>query len=125
MLLVDVQENITMKKILFVMMLLCSISVFKASAQTSTTTTTTTTTHHRYYYYPDANVYYDPTGRDYWYYDEPTTKWVSGTTLPTGIVVARHKHYVVNYSGTDPWKENKEHQTKYKVKKDGRVKVKD
>ena len=105
------------------MLLLCSISVFKASAQTTTTTTTTTT--HRYYYYPDANVYYDPSDRDYWYYDQPNTKWVSARTLPDGIVVARRKHYTVKYAGTDPWRENDNDQKKYKIKRDGSVKVKD
>ncbi|MDB5229315.1 MAG: hypothetical protein JWN76_120 [Chitinophagaceae bacterium] len=118
MLLVEILQTQCMKKILFIMMVLCSLTAFKASAQTTTTTT------HRYYYYPDANVYYDLNGRDYWYYDQPNSKWVSGTTLPSGMVVARRKHYTVRYSGTDPWRENDTHRQKYKVKKDGRVKVK-
>ncbi|MDB5231096.1 MAG: hypothetical protein JWN76_1901 [Chitinophagaceae bacterium] len=109
-----------MKKILFVALLVTGFA-FTSSAQTTTTTTTTT---HRYYYYPDANVYYEPSSSNYWYYDEPSTKWVTVRTLPSGINVAKRKYKTFNYIGTDPWKDEA-FAKKYKVKKNGKVKTKD
>ncbi len=114
-----------MKRIFIVMLAVFgSVSAFKASAQTTTQSTTTTTTH-RYYYYPEENVYFDPDANYYWIYETPSTKWVRVQTLPGTIVVAKKPRYIVRYEGADPWKENAEHIKKYKIKKNGDVKVKD
>ena len=78
-----------------------------------------------YYYYPSENVYYNETTQDYWYWDAPTSGWISVKTLPSGIVLKSNapRHEVV-YTGSDVWKENKMHLKKYKVKKDGTIKAK-
>lgn len=106
-------------------MMLVSASVFgfKASAQTSESTTTTTTTH-RYYYFPESNVYYEPDAKFYWYYDESVTKWIRGQQLPGAVVVAKTPRYIVRYNGDDPWKNNDADIKKFKVKKNGEIKIK-
>ena len=115
-----------MKKILF-SMLICG-TIISASAQTtdstSTTTTTTTTTGHKYYYYPSSNVYWDEASGNYWYWDNSTTQWSTTQTLPTTITVDKTNRYSLDYNGTDPWKNNASDLKKYKVKKNGEVKVK-
>ena len=113
-----------MKK-LFFLLLVCG-AMFTASAQDTThmTTTTTTTTTHKYYYYPQSNVYYDESGNDYWYYDQPTSKWTMVETLPSTIVVDKTPRYLINYKGNDPWKDNAAHKAKYKMKHNGTVKTK-
>jgi hypothetical protein len=126
---------LTMKKILI--LLLVSGSVLTASAQVeqSTTTTTTTTTptanaamqpgHHEYYFYPSQNVYFDKSTGDYWYKESPTaTTWTETTTLPSTITVENEKSYPIQYKGNDPWKNNTADLKKYKVKKNGTVKMK-
>lgn len=113
-----------MKRI-FIVVLLVSGSVFvmKASAQTNTESTTTTT--HRYYFFPDANVYYDPDAQFYWYHDEAVDKWIRQQSLPGTIVVKKTPRYIVRYKGDDPWKNNVEDLKKFKVKKNGEIKIKE
>lgn len=94
-----------------------------AIASSAQTTTTTTTTSHTYWYYPDVNVYYEPSSSNYWYWDEPTSKWVTVTTLPDNISVTKHKYKTFKYTGTDPW-QDEDIVKKYKVKKNGKVKTK-
>ena len=108
-----------MKKIIIGLVLLFMAST-ELLAQTTTTTTTT-----KYWYYPSKNVYYNEASGDYWYYDSPTTKWVTIKQLPSTYVLSDNDtRYMVNYNGTDVWKYNKTHKTKYKVKKNGTVKTK-
>jgi hypothetical protein len=110
-----------MKKVLF-LMLLVGVMV-SASAQTTTTTTTTTT--HKYYYYPSSNVYYDQASGNYWYWDDSGSTWQMTQSLPSTITVTKTtKRYPVNYNGDDPWKNNAADMKKYKVKKNGTMKVK-
>lgn len=109
-----------MKKIIFSLALMLSIfSISRVYAQDPVVTET------HYYYYPSDNVYYNETTGDYWYYDTPTSGWISVKTLPANIVIKDNApRFDVVYSGTDVWKDNKMHLKKYKVKKDGRVKAK-
>ncbi|MES2431161.1 MAG: hypothetical protein V4556_09495 [Bacteroidota bacterium] len=110
-----------MKRVILGLALMLGIfSVSKTYAQDPTVTTTTT-----YWYYPSENVYYNEVTGDYWYYDNPTTTWMTVKTLPNTYVVTDKTHHVdVTYAGTDVWKENKEHLMKYKMKKNGKMKVK-
>ena len=110
-----------MKKI-FLLLLVCG-SMLSASAQPTKTTTTTTTTH-KYYYYPSSNVYYDEASSNYWYWDNTSSQWSMTQALPTTIVVEKTPRYTVHYKGDDPWKNNDADKVKYKVKKDGKVKMK-
>lgn len=114
-----------MKKMIFmVVVVLASVMVQKASAQVTQSTSTTTTTTHRYFYYPEANVYFDPDAETYWYYDQPETKWVISKNLPSTIQVKKTPRYIVRYNGNDPYSQNAEHIKKFKIKRDGSVKVK-
>lgn len=99
-----------------------SVFGFKASAQTDPTTSNVEP--HRYYYFPNSNVYYDPDAKFYWYYDESVTKWIKGQSLPGTVVVDKTPKYIVRYKGDDPWKNNEEDIKKFKVKKNGEIKVK-
>lgn len=118
-----------MKKIL-ILLLVCG-SVLTASAQTQQSTTTTTTTssvkpgQHEYYYYPSQNVYYDKSSGDYWYKENPSaTTWTETTTLPSTVTVENEKSYPIHYKGTDPYRNNISDIKKYRVKKNGSVKMK-
>ena len=99
-------------------------AMFAASAQQTTTTTTTTTTH-KYYYYPSSNVYYDEATGNYWYYDNSSSQWTMTQTLPSTVTVTTEtKRYPVMYKGDDPWKNNIADMKKYKVKSNGKIKMK-
>jgi hypothetical protein len=114
-----------MKKIILVILVVVgSVALQKASAQVNQSTTTTTTTTHRYYYYPEANVYFDPDAQSYWYYDQPETKWITTRNLPGTIQVKKTPRYIVRYNGTDPYSNNAEDVKKFKIKRNGSVKVK-
>jgi hypothetical protein len=111
-----------MKKILF--LLLLAGAVFSASAQTTTTTTRTTTHKYRYYYYPASNIYYDEDSGNYWYWDNASSQWSLVQTLPSNMKVVQTQRYPVMYNGADPWKNNAADIKKFKVKKNGKVKIK-
>lgn len=130
-----------MKRIIFGTMLLFAFgSTMNAIGQTTGQTTTTTTVtsdqntnanhmRYKYYYYPSisatsSDVYYNTVTGDYWYYDTPSTTWMSVKTLPSGYTVDDNSKYVVYYNGNDVYKDNPMHKKKYKVKKDGTVKSK-
>jgi hypothetical protein len=78
----------------------------------------------RYYYYPETNVYYNTVTGDYWYYDEPSTTWMTVRALPSTLTINDNDRYVLMYDGTDVYKENAVHKKKYKVKKNGEIKEK-
>jgi hypothetical protein len=110
-----------MKKIIFGLFLLFAM-VTKLSAQVPVIVDTTGT---KYWYYPSQNLYYNDVTGDYWYYDEATTKWADVKKLPGTIKFAvTDDRYPVYYKGTDIWRDNKVHLSKYKVKKNGTVKQK-
>ena len=114
-----------MKKILF-LILICGAAI-TASAQStdSTTTTTTTTTSHKYYYYPSSNVYFDEASGNYWYWNGASSDWSMVQSLPDTVKIEKTTtRYPITYSGNDPWKNNAEDLKKYKVKKNGAVKIK-
>ena len=99
-----------MKKIVFSLVLFFTLSnAVHVSAQEQPRV--------KFYYYPSSNVYYNTTTSEYWYYDEPTTKWVEVKTLPATITFEKAPVYTVYYNGPEVWKENAEHQKKYKAKK--------
>jgi len=92
---------------------------------TTQTTTTVTTQPHQYVYYPSLNVYYDPTSGNYWYQAPGATEWTTTQTLPTTVVVEKTTPQVqITYTGTDPYKNNAVDIKKYKIKKNGAVKIK-
>jgi len=100
-----------MKKIFLALALLFTIgTTMRVSAQQVQRQT--------FYYYPSSNIYYDVATGEYWYYDEPTVKWVIVKTLPSTITLERAPIDTVYYNGPDVWKDNAEHQRKYKHKKD-------
>jgi hypothetical protein len=107
-----------MKKIMIGFLLLFTIAT-KVSAQEGETQGI------KYWYYPAQNVYYNDADGNYWYYSSPTQTWVTVKELPATYVLApTDERYAVYYNGTDVWKMNKQHKTKYKVKKNGTVKNK-
>ena len=78
----------------------------------------------KYYYYPSQNVYYNEVTNEYWYYDKPTVKWVSVKTLPTEFTVdEKANKSEFTYKGLDVWRDNKKHITKYREKKNGKIKM--
>ena len=80
----------------------------------------------KYYYYPSQNVYYNEGTQDYWYYGNPSGKWETAKSLPSNYLVNdKTNRYELTYNGTDVWKENKMHKSKYKAKKNGKVKMKE
>jgi hypothetical protein len=104
--------------------LLC-LSILFVSAQDSTThTTTTTTTTHKYYYDPSSNVYFDQSTGTYWYQDKGSTEWSKTQSLPSTIIVDKTQQVPIDVSGSDPWKNNTADIKKYKIKKNGTVKIK-
>ena len=113
-----------MKKIFF-LILICGSAIFASAQTTDSTTTTTTTTTHKYYYYPSTNVYWDEATGSYWYWDKSTSSWSSTQTLPATITIDKTTtKYPIEYAGNDPWKNNMADLKKYKVKKNGVVKMK-
>lgn len=114
-----------MKKIILgCLMMVALFTTVNVKAQTSTSTSTTTRV--KYWYYPSSNVYYNDATGDYWYYDTPTTTWMDVKTLPTTYTItSTTPKYEVWYDGTDVWKDNAKHLKKYKVKKNGRTKMKE
>jgi hypothetical protein len=97
--------------------------MLSASAQTNDSTTiTTTTSTHKYYYYPSSNVYFDESSGNYWYQDKKGSNWSMTKTLPTNITVEKTDRYPLDYSGTDPWKNNTADVKKYKERRNGTVK---
>jgi hypothetical protein len=122
-----------MKKIIIALGIVCCVGTAETVSAQDTTTRTTVTTHRttttthtrtRYFYYPDQNVYYNIESGDYYYYDAPTTKWTQVRALPATISVEKVPRYTLYYEGEDIYKENPQHIKKFKVKKDGEVKVK-
>lgn len=111
-----------MKKLLSVLIL--SFALISSFAQTTTRTTTTTHRTYRYYYYPASNVYFNEASGNYWYWDNGSSQWTTVQTLPANIKVVKSGRYLVNYNGDDPWKNNPDDIRKYKVKKNGKVKIK-
>ena len=103
-----------MKQLIIAVALLFAVgSTMEASAQKT-----------RYYFYPETNVYYNTVTGDYWYYDEPTTTWMTVRALPTAITVNDNDRYVLMYDGKEVYKMNADHKKKYKVKKNGEIKEK-
>ena len=113
-----------MKKILFgCMMMFAVCSAVNVNAQDASTATSTTRV--KYWYYPSSNVYFNDATGDYWYFDQPTTTWMDVKTLPSTYVISeKTPRYSVWHNGSDVWKDNSMHLKKYKVKKNGRVKMK-
>src|SRR5258705_13130665 len=96
-----------MKKIILGLALLIALGTTSVNAQRV-----------RYYYYPSTNVYYNPVTNEYWYYDDPTTAWLTVRTLPTTVVVNKNtRRYVVYHNNKDPWRENAMDKKKYKGRK--------
>jgi hypothetical protein len=112
-----------MKKVL--LFLLICVSILSASAQDVTTkTTTVTTASHDYLFYPAQNVYFEKASGNYWYLAPGSDTWTMTQTLPPTIVVEKTVQYPITYVGTDPWKNNIGDIKKYKVKKNGTIKIK-
>jgi hypothetical protein len=108
-----------MKKIIMAIALLFALgSTFSLYAQQPTQQPTQQDQQVKFYYYPSSNVYFNVSTGQYWYYDEPTVKWMEVKTLPETITLEKTPVYTVYYSGEDVWKDNATHQKKYKVKKD-------
>src|ERR1044071_3481714 len=97
--------------------IICALAVFLMLAGTTRVAAQEHQQRVRFYYYPSNNVYYNVTDKEYWYYDEPTTKWVEVQTLPATIVVQKTPRYTVYYNGPDVWKDNDTHKKKYKANK--------
>jgi len=54
---------------------------------------------YQYVYYPEAQVYYVPETRVYWWYASGT--WVSGPAAPSGIVLGSRT--VLRVDAPEPW----------------------
>lgn len=79
----------------------------------------------KYWYYPVQNVYFSDETGNYWFYDESRVEWVEASRLPAWLTMTdKDTRYEVYYKGTKVWKDNKKHKEKYKIKKDGALKVK-
>jgi hypothetical protein len=117
-----------MKKILLSLLVcgsILSVSAQEDSTTKTTVTTTTTATPHKYSYYPSSDVYFDQLTGNYWYHDKGSTTWMMTKTLPSTIIVEKTApQFPITYTGDDPWKNNGTDVKKYKMKKNGTVKVK-
>ena len=103
-----------MKRIILAFALLFGISgVMHLSAQQADQNQKVT-----FYYYPSSNVYYNAASDEWVYYDEPTTKWITVKTLPSTITIVKMPVDTIYYQGNEVWKDNAEHQRKYKGKKE-------
>jgi len=108
-----------MKRLIFGLLLIFMVGT-RVSAQEGVTPANI-----KYWYYPAQNVYYSDVSTTYWYYDQPTLKWMEVKALPPVIKLAdTDVKYEVFYKGPDVWKMNPDHKIKYKVKKDGTIKQK-
>jgi hypothetical protein len=67
----------------------------------------------KYYYYPSSNVYYNPSTREYVYFNNNT--WTPVTTLPGTIRVQNTRRYMVYHNGPDVWTDNEQHMKKYRA----------
>lgn len=66
----------------------------------------------QYYYYPEANVYYNPAGNNYSYYDQGN--WHTDQNLPRTIILGANPHRVpVTYQGNAVWNDNHLHRQQY------------
>jgi hypothetical protein len=54
---------------------------------------------YHYTYYPDAEVYFDPEARVYWW--NQNGAWVSGASVPAGITLGAPVNLDVD--GREPW----------------------
>ena len=107
-----------MKKFVFSLLLLFSVSGRLFAQEVDTTT-------YSYWYYPAQNIYYSEAGGDYWYYDAPTVKWIEVKQLPsTYVLTDADTRYMVRHKGRKVWLDNDTHRTKYKIKKNGTIKQK-
>lgn len=57
-----------------------------------------------YYYYPDAEVYYRPENKVYWWHDAGA--WVSGPRPPSRIVLRDDRRLRVNLNASEPWRQH-------------------
>ncbi len=122
-----------MKKIIICLAFLVSINYINAqtadlaivqTANTNTNSTTYTATQSKYYYYPTEDAYYDVATGNYWYYDVPTSSWISVSSLPSSYVIdEKTERFEILYGGTDVWKDHRKHRKIFKVKKNGQVVV--
>lgn len=104
-----------MKRIILGLLFLFAVAM-QVSAQKEST---------KYWFYPAQNVYFSDVTGNYWFYDESRTEWVEASRLPAWLTMTdTDTRYEIVYKGTDVWKQNKQHKIKYKVKKDGTVKMK-
>jgi hypothetical protein len=114
-----------MKRILLGMLICGStLTTLAQDSSTNTVTTTTTTSGHKYVYYPSENVYFDNQTNTYWYQDKGSQQWTKAQTLPPAIVVDKAGQQELMVNGANPWINNAADIKKYKVKKDGTVKIK-
>jgi hypothetical protein len=106
-----------MKRIILGLLFLFTIATQVSAQETRVVT--------KYWYYPTQNVYFSDVTGNYWFYDEARTEWVEASRLPAWLTMTdTDTRYEITYKGNDVWKQNKQHKVKYKVKKDGTVKVK-
>jgi hypothetical protein len=107
-----------MKTIILALVLVCAVST-QSSAQVKVETTPAAKDV-KFWYYPTQNIYFNETTGEYWYYDEPTVKWVEVKTLPSTITVLdADTKYEVYYKDEEVWRMNQAHKSKYKVKTNG------
>jgi hypothetical protein len=105
-----------MSKYIFSLLLIGSLAFgSRASAQE---------TRVKFYYYPSANVYYNVAEKDYWYYNPTTSTWTVIQEVPDQVNIVKTPKYIIYYSDANVWKENTTHLKKFKVKKDGEIKIK-
>jgi hypothetical protein len=96
-----------MKKF-FLIMLVVTATGLSVQAQTDSSRKS------NYYYYPQSNVYFNPGTKNYSYYDSSSMKWNTGQTLPSQYNInAQTPKSSINYSGTQIWSDNKQHQLQY------------
>lgn len=118
-----------MKKIIQGMMVLAitglSMTTFGQEKAETSTPAASSQERLKFYYYPSTNVYFNDLNSEYLYYDSSTSNWVTVKQLPTTILVQpSDMKYAVYHNGTDIWKDNETHRTKYKTKKGGTIKIK-
>jgi hypothetical protein len=90
-----------MKKIIFLLILVISVSAFKADAQQL-----------KFYYYPGSNVYYDVANKQYVYVENGN--WVTVSKLPARVKVVNTPRYIVYNNDRRVWVNNGVHVKKYK-----------
>jgi uncharacterized protein YxeA len=66
-------------------------------------------------YYPESNVYYNPIARSYWYYDNNSSKWMSGQAIPSDYRYnnnawnSKGQKTTIPFNGTNIWQDNSTH----------------